>query len=269
MLTLYYFIGVVSVLFVYFLSLFLVAQKLKNNSIVDIGWGFGFVLLSVFSLLFTYFTNFNGGLDLYKLITSGLMILWGLRLFLYIGVRNIGKPEDFRYVNMRKKWGDNKPALQAFLKVFMFQALMMLIVAAPVYAAHTNTRPASLATIITMIVGVALFGLGFFFEAVGDAQLKAFVKKRTSRDQIMETGLWKYTRHPNYFGEVVMWWAQFLIVVTATFGYLALVSPLLITWLLLFVSGIPMLEKKYDDNPAFQDYKKRTSAFFPWFPKKW
>lgn len=268
MLTLYYFLGVVALVFVYFSTLFLVAQKIKNNSIVDIFWGFGFVLISAYSLLYTHFTGFNGGLDLYKIISAGLIILWGLRLFLYIGVRNIGKPEDYRYVNMKKKWGDHRPALQAFLKVFMLQGFFMLLVSTPIYVAMLNVNTPTIVTTIVTIVGAALFAIGFFFEAVGDAQLRAFVKKRTSREQIMETGLWKYTRHPNYFGEVTMWWANFIIVVTTTFGYLAIISPIIMTWLMLFVSGIPMLEKKYDHNPAFQAYKKRTNAFFPWFPKK-
>lgn len=121
---------------------------------------------------------------------------------------------------------------------------------------------------ILTIVGAVIFLIGFFFEAVGDAQLRAFVKTRTSREQIMQTGLWKYTRHPNYFGEVTMWWGNFVIVATTSLGLIALISPLIMTWLMLFVSGIPMLEKKYDNNEAFQAYKKRTNAFFPWFPKK-
>lgn len=268
MLTLYYFLGVVGLVFIYFTTLFLIAQKIKNNSIVDIFWGLGFVLIAAYSLLYTHFTGFNGGLDIFKLISSGLIILWGLRLFLYIGVRNIGKPEDYRYVNMKKKWGNNKPALQAFFKVFMLQGFFMLLVSAPIYVSHLNVNPANLVTLIVTIVGTFIFLIGFFFEAVGDAQLRAFVKKRTSRDQIMQTGLWKYTRHPNYFGEVTMWWANFLIVITTSFGYLAIISPIIMTWLMLFVSGIPMLEKKYDQNEAFQAYKKRTNAFFPWFPKK-
>ena len=268
MLTLYYFLGVIALVFIYFSTIFLFAQKLKNNSIVDIFWGLGFVLIAIYSLLFTLFTGFNGGLDIYKIVSAGLIMLWGLRLFLFIGIRNFGKPEDFRYVNMRKKWGTNKPALQAFLKVFMLQGFFTLLVAAPIYMAMLNTKNPDLLMMILTIVGAVIFLIGFFFEAVGDAQLRAFVKTRTSREQIMQTGLWKYTRHPNYFGEVTMWWGNFVIVATTSLGLIALISPLIMTWLMLFVSGIPMLEKKYDNNEAFQAYKKRTNAFFPWFPKK-
>ncbi|MDD2398600.1 MAG: DUF1295 domain-containing protein [Bacilli bacterium] len=265
---LYYIIGVLVLVLVYFVTLFIIAQIKNNNSLVDIGWGLGFVLISVFSLLYTLITVFNGGLDVYKIATSAMVILWGLRLFLYIGIRNIGKPEDYRYVAMKEKWGNNHPRLQAFFKVFMLQGFFMLLIAAPIYFAYLNTNPASLARLILLIVGVVIFLIGFFFEAVGDAQLRAFLKKRTDRNAIMQKGLWKFTRHPNYFGEVTMWWGQYFAVILTSFGYLAIISPLVITWLLLFVSGIPLLEKKYDDNPAFQAYRKKTSAFFPWFPKK-
>lgn len=268
MLTLYYFLGVVALVFVYFTTIFIFAQKFKNNSIVDIFWGLGFVLISIYSLIFTHVTNFNGGLDIYKILISGFIILWGLRLFLYIGIRNFSKPEDFRYVNMRKNWGDNKPVLQAFFKVFMLQGFFMLLVSFPIYAAHLNKLEPNLLLNVLTIIGSALFIIGFFFEAIGDAQLRQFLKKRTGRDQIMQTGLWKYTRHPNYFGEVVMWWGHFIFVAGTTFGFIAVISPIIMTWLMLFVSGIPMLEKKYDNNPFFQEYKKRTSAFFPWLPKK-
>ena len=268
MLNLYYLIGVVVLVFIYFTTLFLIAQKLNNNSIVDIGWGFGFVLIAIYSLIFTFATGYHGGITPFKLISSGLMILWGLRLFLYIGIRNIGKPEDFRYVNMKKKWGNNRPRLQAFLKVFMTQAFFMMIVAMPLYFAFLNQKAVSTGTWIVTIAGTVIFAIGFFFESVGDAQLKKFLKTRTDRNQIMDQGLWKYTRHPNYFGEAMMWWGQFIVVMLNTLGFISIISPVVITYLLVFVSGIPLLEKRYQDNPAYTAYKKVTSPFFPWFPLK-
>lgn len=268
MLNQYYLLGVALLVLLYFTTLFVIAQKLNNNSIVDIGWGFGFVLIAIFSLIYTLVTEHNGGLTLFKLISSGLMIVWGLRLFLYIGIRNIGKPEDFRYVNMKKKWGTNRPRLQAFFKVFMTQAVFMMIVAMPLYFAFLNQNSVSVGTWIVTIIGSVLFAIGFFFESVGDAQLKMFLKTRTDRSQIMDKGLWKYTRHPNYFGESMMWWGQFIVVMLNTLGLIAIISPIVITYLLVFVSGIPLLEKRYKDNAAYQAYQKKTSPFFPWFPRK-
>jgi len=269
----YYFVGVFAVLLTYFTTLFIVAQKLKNNSIVDIGWGFGFVLVATFSLIFTHLSGLGGGLDLVKFISAGLMIIWGLRLSTYLARRNIGKPEDFRYVNMRKKWG-NKQALNAFFKVFMFQAFFTSIIALPVYFAMINPAVSmanvlTLLVIIPLLIGVLGFIKGFFFQTVGDAQLKKFIETRRSREEVMDKGLWKYSRHPNYFGESLMWWSQFFIVALSLnfLGLIAIISPLVITYLLVFVSGVPLLEKRYDNNPAYQEYKKRTSKFIPWFPK--
>jgi steroid 5-alpha reductase family enzyme len=198
-------------------------------------------------------------------VVTGLVIIWGLRLFLYISIRNFKKPEDYRYVEMRKKWVGKNEKVQAFLKVFMIQAGFMLIISMPIYIAVLNNRVVSP---IWWIGGALLFFVGLFFEGVGDYQLRSFLKTRTDKNQIMNRGLWKITRHPNYFGETLMWWSLFIVVVSSTYGLIAIVSPITITYLLLFVSGIPLLEKKYDDNIEFQEYKKQTSAFFPWFPKK-
>ena len=250
-----YFIGVLVLILLYFIILFIVAQKLKNNSIVDIGWGFGYVLISIYTIIYHLI---NKSLTLLIGVVTGLVILWGLRLFLYIGIRNFKKPEDYRYVNMRKKWEGKNIYLQAFLKVFMLQAFFMLIISMPIYIAVLSEKTISN---IWIIIGSILFLIGFYFEAVGDLQLRNFVKKRTDKSQIMDKGLWKYTRHPNYFGEVLMWWSLFIIVVTSTYGLIGLISHLVITWLLLYVSGIPLLEKKYVDNPNFIDYKKKTSEF--------
>ena len=260
-----YLLGVFLVVQLYFFIFFLVAQKLKNNSIVDIGWGLGFVVITWFSVLFTLFSGVD--LSLLMIIITILVTIWGLRLFLYIGIRNFKKPEDFRYVNMRKKWGNTAPRLQAYLKVFLTQAMFMLVVALPIYAAFLNTNPISWS--IWIILGVLLHLIGFFFEAVGDAQLKAFLKIRAaSKTKIMQTGLWKYTRHPNYFGEALMWWALLILVIPSSIWLIAIPSPIIMNYLLRYVSGVPLLEKKYAGNEEFQAYAKKTSIFIPWFPKK-
>ncbi|HHX78701.1 MAG TPA: DUF1295 domain-containing protein [Acholeplasmataceae bacterium] len=258
----YYLIGVVALVFIYFCILFVIAQKNNNNSIVDIGWGLGFVLISIYTVIYSLIAKTT---TIYILAITTAVILWGLRLFLYIGIRNIGKPEDYRYVDMRKKWGDKNPRLQAFLRVFMAQAGFMLIVSAPIYIIYLNNIEYS---IWWLIAGGIIFLIGLFFESVGDYQLKEFIKKPENKGKLMTSGLWKYTRHPNYFGETLIWWGLWVMIIPSSWGFIATVSPLIITFLLLFVSGIPMLEKKMKEREDFQAYMKKTSVFFPWFPKK-
>lgn len=269
-----YFVTIIAVIFLYFTTLFLIAQKLKNNSIVDIGWGFGYVLVAIASILFTLFTGMAGGLDLFKLISAFLMIGWGMRLSTYLFFRNRKKTEDYRYQNMRKKWG-NKQVSKAFVNVFMVQAGFTFIIAAPIYFAFMNNAQAvdnimTMKVFIPLILGVLIFITGFIFQAVSDHQLKRFIRTRKNREEIMDRGLWKYSRHPNYFGESLMWWGQFIIVMLNVnyLGLIAILSPITITLMLLFVSGVPLLEKSYTNNPAYQVYKQKTPVFFPWFPKK-
>ena len=116
-------------------------------------------------------------------------------------------------------------------------------------------------------IGVAIWIIGYFFEVVGDKQLKDFLADPKNKGKLMTSGLWSYTRHPNYFGEATMWWGIFLIAITSLSGIWIIISPIVITYLLVFVSGVPMLEKKYKDRPDFILYSKHTPKFFPWFPK--
>ena len=142
----------------------------------------------------------------------------------------------------------------------MLQGFLMLVISAPIIL--TNAYATSVSDWY-LFAGLAIWIFGFVFEAVGDAQLRKFVKTK-KEGEVMRTGLWKYTRHPNYFGEATMWWGLFVV----SANWIAVISPLTLTFLLLFVSGVPMLEKKYAGNPQWEDYKKRTSVFIPWFPKK-
>jgi len=258
-----YILGLLALLFVYFTVFFTIAQIKKNNSIVDIGWGLGFAVLSLYSLVYGLIVN--GGLTLPQIFVSVAMILWGMRLFLYIGVRNFKKPEDYRYVEMRKKWGTNHPGVQAFFKVFMIQALFMLIISATLIFVYLSPSDGNL---IFILIGFFVFLFGLVFESIGDIQLKRFLKTRTEPGKIMTTGLWKYTRHPNYFGETVVWWGIFIITFGMPWFFIALFSPAMITWLLLFVSGIPLLEKKAMKKPGYPEYAAKTSVFFPLPPRK-
>lgn len=247
----------IGVIFVYMTIFFMVAQIVKNNSIVDMGWGLGFVVIEVYTLLAS--GNYNSR----AMLVSALVFIWGTRLFYHILKRNLRKPEDFRYVAMRKEWG-KWVMPKAFLRVFMLQGALMLVIAYPIIM-NNSTITGSLGAI--EIIGLAIWIVGFIFEALGDKQLKEFISDKKNKGHIMKQGLWKYTRHPNYFGEATMWWGIFIIALSSRSGVAGIISPILITLLLLFVSGVPMLEKHYKDNQEFQAYAKHTSIFIPWFPK--
>lgn len=264
--TLAYFLGAAGVALTFFTIIFLIAQKQNNNSIVDIFWGLSFVVQVIYGLLFRLIAGETIGL--LPLVLSGLVSVWGLRLFFYIGIRNLKKPEDFRYVDMRKQWGSKYPRLKAYVNVFLTQAAFHYVVALPIHLAFVAQTDVAW---LWALPAVLLFAIGFFFEAVGDRQLAVFKQQKKAgltTARILTTGLWKYTRHPNYFGEAVMWWSFGLLVFPTNLGFFALLSPFVMTWLLRFVSGVPLLEKKYENDPEFQAYAKKTPIFFPWFPKK-
>ncbi|HCZ24002.1 MAG TPA: steroid 5-alpha reductase, partial [Acholeplasmataceae bacterium] len=245
-------------LFAFFNLAFIVAQAKKNNGLADMAWGLGFVVVAIASLLVanTY--------HLYQIVITALVLLWGFRLFFYIGLRNWSKPEDFRYVNMRKNWGKHVH-LKAYFIVFMLQMTFLLIVSLPIQLSAYVDVAIDLTGYIIIGVGVLLWIIGFIFEAVGDQQLKTFKSNPENKGKIMQSGLWKYTRHPNYFGEAVMWWAVWIVSMSTLswMNVIGIIGPIFITYLLLFVSGVPLLEKKYKNNALFQEYAKRTSVFFP------
>lgn len=248
----------VVLIFIYMTIFFTIAQIKKNNSIVDVGWGLGFVLIAAYTL-------FKGGNYTPRSLTVSILVfIWGMRLFYHILKRNLGKPEDFRYAAWRKEWG-KWLVPRAFLQVFMLQGFLMLIIAYPIIMTN-STESGNLG--IFEIIGLIVWIVGFIFEALGDKQLKDFIFNKKNKGKIMKEGLWKYTRHPNYFGEATMWWGIFIMSILSEGGIIGIISPMVITFLLLFVSGVPMLEKHYKDNKEFQDYAKVTSKFFPWFPKK-
>lgn len=244
-------------IFVYFILFFFIAWIKKNNSIVDIGWGPGFVIVALFSLFYSGSFNFR------TILVTTLVAIWGLRLFYHIIKRNRGKPEDFRYANWRKEWG-KWLNLRAFFQIFILQGLFMVVISAPILIVNVFSedgfKPYD-------FIGLSIWIVGILFESIGDAQLAAFKKNSKNKGHIIKTGLWKFTRHPNYFGEATIWWGLFIISLSVKYGYIAIISPLTITLLLLFVSGIPLLEEKYKDNKEFKEYARITSKFFP-LPRK-
>lgn len=246
------------VLLVYFTILFIIGQLKKDNSIVDIGWGLGFVIVGWFSF------SFGGGGSDKRLLLTGLVTVWGLRLAYHIGKRNWGKPEDYRYVKMRQRWGKHFPRLKAYLNVYILQLGIMYIVSLPVIYGNAATKPQF---IWLSWLGIGVWTIGFLFESIGDYQLKRFKANPANRGKICDRGLWAYTRHPNYFGDATMWWGLFLIAVNDWSGGWTAIGPALMTYFLIFVSGAKLLEKKYAGRKDYEQYKTRTSGFFP-LPRK-
>jgi steroid 5-alpha reductase family enzyme len=253
------------VIFIYFMVFFIVATIIKNNSIVDIGWGLGFVI-TAWTLFFI-----NGQYDWLRIVVNILVSFWGLRLFYHILKRNIFAEEDFRYKKWRDEWG-KWVVPRAFLQVFMLQGLFMFVVGLGVFWVNTTSFTANSPNWILFIIGSIVWLVGYVFEVVGDHQLKMHIANKNKTQKLMTTGLWKYTRHPNYFGEAVIWWGLFIIVISVSadsfWQYLAVISPVTITFLLRFVSGVPMLERKMKETPGWDEYAEKTNAFIPWFPKK-
>ncbi len=245
------------IIFIYMASVFVLAQVRENNGIVDIAWGLGFIVVT--AALFAR----EPALYPAKALVMALVLVWGLRLSIHIVRRNWGKPEDFRYAAMRRKWG-RAVRVKAFFFVFMLQGFLMLVVSLPITVVFSSpARPLAALDVI----GALVFGVGFVFETVGDRQLAAHLSDPANRGRLMTRGLWATTRHPNYFGEATLWWGIGLVALHSPNGWIALFGPLTITFLLVFVSGVPLLEKKYAGRPDWEAYKARTPMFFPRLPK--
>ncbi len=246
------YIQIVWLLFAYATFWFVISLIKKRNDVADIAWGMGYVLVCVF-IIFTQSTS-----NLFMLI-SVLVAIWGVRLSTHIYIRNRNKAEDFRYNQWRKEWG--KTFLwRSYLQVYLLQAFLLFIIALPIMLA-ANFPHVQLT--IWSLLGVLLWLIGFVFQAVGDYQLSKFVKSRTNKEAIMNTGLWRFSRHPNYFGEVVMWWGIFVCILPLPNSAFFIISPITITLLIRYVSGVPMLEKRYENNQQYQAYKKEVPALFP------
>jgi steroid 5-alpha reductase family enzyme len=249
-----------AVVLVYVTAIWLLSLWLKNASIIDIFWGLGFVVVADMSFVLA------DGFLARKILMSALVTIWGLRLSLYIFSRNWGKPEDYRYWALRKVSGA-KFWWISYFQVFLFQGVLLAVIAAPILVAQSSALPDQL-TVLDAI-GTFVWAIGFFFEAVGDWQLVQFKRKPENRGKVLRTGLWAYTRHPNYFGDATLWWGFFLIALGTQGGWWSILSPILMTVLLFRVTGVSLLEKGLSKRkPDYQEYVRSTSAFFPWFPRK-
>lgn len=252
-----YYILASLILFVYMNLWFVFSLLKKRNDVADVAWGLGFVLMAWTS----FFLAGNHGLR--ELIVNILVSIWGLRLAWHIYTRNRFKTEDYRYQTWRKEWG-KWFYIRSYFQVYLLQGALLFLIVLPVLMINK-----SLGTSLGWldIFGLLVWVIGFSFESVGDAQLAEFIKNPDNKGRLMQSGLWAYTRHPNYFGEVTLWWGIWLISLSASNSWYAIVGPLTISFLILKVSGIPMLEKKMAENPEFAEYKSRVSVFFPLPPK--
>jgi steroid 5-alpha reductase family enzyme len=245
---------VLIVVSIYYLILFIFGQITHDNSIVDMVWGFGFVIVA----WFTYFRN--GSPNLGSTIATVLVTIWGMRLTYHITKRNLGKGEDFRYINMRKKWGNKFPRLKALLQVYLLQMTMLLLIASAYININTSSE---VSESYWVYIGLVVWLIGFMFEVFSDYQLAMFKKNPSNKGKILTTGLYKYSRHPNYFGEALLWWGIFLIGIGIKNGIFMIISPITITVLVRYVSGVPLLEKHYENREAYQIYAKDTPIFIP------
>ena len=237
--------------FLYVNFWFILAQILKDNSIMDIAWGLGFVCISWWIHMF-YTSNISG-------LLMTIVTIWGFRLGLYIFLRARKKGEDWRYVQMRKHWGQQQ-MIKAYFRVFLLQGFFMYIIALPLIENDTPTHLG-----ILQIIGLILWLIGFLWESIADWQLFVFKKDAKNKGKLMTTGLWGYSRHPNYFGEIVLWWGIYICILPNSLWWLTIISPITITWLLTKISGVPMLEKKYKNNVEYQAYIKSTNSLIPKF----
>lgn len=269
--------------------LWAISVAVKDASLIDIFWGFGFLVVAVVCL---YLADVKTP---YLWLLAAMPIAWGIRLSLYLAKRNLGHGEDKRYVAMQKraaKKGMSEMAwrIRTLFTVYFGQGVLIMIVSAPIWVAFgtgkavefMRAEPAGNAIGATdftthwqilPILGALLWLIGFLFEAIGDWQLSRFLKKNKGYDgpiedkPVLDTGLWKYTRHPNYFGNACMWWGIWLVACQAPWGWATIFAPLVMTFLLTRVSGRDMLERDMKKRKTYREYIERTSGFFPMPPK--
>ncbi len=245
-------------IFGYMTVWFFISLLRKRNDSADVAWGIGFVLAAIVPLVF------HQPFSDRALLVTVLVAIWGIRLASHIYFRQRGKPEDYRYQKWREEWG-KWFVVRSYVQVYILQGFLLLLIVSPVLVINTYQ---GFRFWWLDLFGVLVWLVGFFFEVVGDWQLSQFLKDPNNKGHLMRNGLWRYSRHPNYFGEVTQWWGIWIIALSVPFGWLTVIGPITITVLILFVSGVPLLEKKMKEHPEFEAYARQTSRFFPLLPKK-
>ncbi len=244
------------------LSLWLLSIRLRDASIIDIFWGpaFGIVALVGYALADGH------GVEARRLLTTVLTVAWATRLGVYLYWRNHGKGEDPRYTAAFRNRYTTNLHWQTLTRVFLLQGFLVWLISMPVQLALYLAQPAALGPVA--IAGAAIWAIGFLFEAVADWQLARFKADPANRGRVLDHGLWRYSRHPNYFGNACLWWGLWLIACDHPVGLVTVFSPILMTHFLLNVTGKKLLEKRMSRaRPEYADYVARTPGFFPWFPR--
>jgi steroid 5-alpha reductase family enzyme len=238
----------------------LISIPMRNVAIIDIAWGLGFIIVAWFSDWWIA----PPGSSALLLLT--LVTFWGGRLSGYLFWRNVGKPEDKRYQAMRDKRGEAFTYSSLWI-VFLPQGVLTWIVSLPVQLGIHESQGG---WHWLHGIGILLWLVGFLFESIGDYQLAKFLADPNSKGQVMNRGLWRYTRHPNYFGDFLVWWGIFLVAIADQWHISwTIIGPLVMSYLLIQFSGVPMLEATMKTSrPGYAEYVRRTSGFFPWWPKK-
>lgn len=235
---------------------FLVGVWRKKLNTVDVAWGSAFAIIAW--LVAWQETTAR------SVLIAILVTIWALRITNHLARRVFGGREDRRYAELSKKWKGNF-WLRAYFSIFVLQGLLVVLISLPVIFA-TGQQDENLA--VLSMFGASMWAVGFGIEAAADRQLRDFVNNKANKGLVMDMGLWRYSRHPNYFGEMVQWWGIGLIALQAANGWIGLAGPFALTLLLLFVSGVPPIEKPRQNDKAYQAYKKRTSMIIPLPPKR-
>jgi len=252
------FLQATGIIFVLVTLLWVWSVIITNVSIVDIFWGLGFVVVNTF-----YFLSTDNPSERH-LIVLILVGIWGIRLAGYLAWRNIGKGEDYRYQEFRKTFGPKRYWWFSYFQTFLLQGGLILIISLPLFAVNTSSKSLNIIDYIAIIVWI----IGFAFEAGGDLQLAQFKSNPDNKGKVLNTGFWKYTRHPNYFGDATIWVAYALFCI-ASGSYWQVIGTVIMILLLIKVSGVALLEKTLKTSkPEYKTYIEKTNAFFPWFPKK-
>jgi len=256
------------VLAIYMSLWFVFGFMKKRFDVADTAWGPGFVVCAVTAWCFAEQVSWR------NVLVTGMTVAWALRLAVHIGLRSLKKSEDARYRKLRQQWAPHEN-MRAFFQIFLLQAVLILVISAPVTRIitapvplfHGFEPPAPLIRGYD-IIGFLIWLTGFMFESVSDIQLTRFKQNPKNKGRIIRTGLWRYSRHPNYFGEVLLWWGIYVMAAGLPYGWITVIGPVTISFLIIKVSGIPLLEDHYRNHPDYQRYRQTTSVFFPLPPRK-
>lgn len=233
---------------------FLAAKRRGRLDTVDTAWGTAFIV-SAWAVVIQHPHTVN-------YLIAALVTIWGGRLSWHLAKRSQSRKEDPRYEEISRRWKGNY-WLRAYFSIFLVQGAMIWIISLPIVLAAGQLLSGypKLAWI-----GAAIWLAGFIYETVGDKQLAEFLRNPKNKDKIMQSGLWRYSRHPNYFGEITQWTGISVIVLAMAYGWIGVISPIFLTLLIVYVSGLPLTEKRRAKDKAYQEYKRRTSAIIPWLP---